>query len=666
MAKEYTRFDCYHGDRNYQDDELVKLALTKTDFDKKSAQGKGFCQLLGQQYIFQDEKTFDYSIVIYPLDEPGLLDSAAKREYILAENDELILHRIAVVRNGVYLDKQADVQIHVLDYDEQGNRGVLSHRKKISLIIKDLRLQDILIFENTTVSNYPKTGLKHDFKQAGRNLPDPFWFYGKYFLRVINQTSQDMIYKECYFRDNPQHQVVEPKVMPLPIGKDYLFEADNVSTDYDPKTEVRPFIDFATQTDYGEVADATRQLYQKVLEQNGTWLEVGVPELVKELAQYATLDEKIRFAIEFVQNSIYYVYDEEIMDGHEPQAPQITYETRQGDCKAKTVLLKSLLDYLKVEATCVLVNYDLDYYIPFYCSSPFNFNHVILKIAYQGETYFVDATLRNQFGFLPYRAVPEFMYYLPIEPQADLQCRPPFWHKNYLIEEEFSCTVTDGVGEIKKTLLLRGQNADGVRQMFKNESDSYLFNIYTTPLYYNMCLTDNFTEKELPQYFTNHQLEIISDNLDLNELQIKHQTTLSKPYTSRKDNRRYLNYWDRSYLDDKAQDFDSKDLPFWLSHASEKVKISLRTDEKIDAKEKFTTQVCQIESDYLRYQTTKQVDKHGAKMTIDYQTMTNAPIKDKALDNYLAADKQVRDNNFGLTIDLLNKGVFDKFKHLFD
>ena len=85
-----------------------------------------------------------------------------------------------------------------------------------------------------------------------------------------------------------------------------------------------------------------------------------------ELAQHETLDEKIRFVIEFVQNSIYYVYDAEIMDGHEPQEPQITYESKQGDCKAKTVLLKSLLDYLDIASTCVLVNYEADYFIPFY------------------------------------------------------------------------------------------------------------------------------------------------------------------------------------------------------------------------------------------------------------------------------------------------------------
>ena len=149
MEKTYTRFEHYSGDRTYQNEQLVEQALANSDFDQAATQGKGFCRLLDNAYIFQDEKLSEYSIVIYTLDEPGLLDSAAKREYVLSEHDEMIIHRMAVVRNGQYLDKADDVQIRILDHEEQGGRGFLTNRKKLSLIIKDLHLQDILIFENT-------------------------------------------------------------------------------------------------------------------------------------------------------------------------------------------------------------------------------------------------------------------------------------------------------------------------------------------------------------------------------------------------------------------------------------------------------------------------------------------------------------------------------------
>lgn len=106
-------------------------------------------------------------------------------------------------------------------------------------------------------------------------------------------------------------------------------------------------------------------------------------------------------------------------------------------------------------------------------------------------------------------------------------------------------------------------------------------------------------------------------------------------------------------------------MPFWLSHAREKLTFELRTDRKINDKEKVTLQECKIDSDFLCYQTTKAVDKHGARMTIDYSVKTNAAIKGEELANYLSSDKKIRDNNFGMTIDLFEQGFFDKLKKSF-
>lgn len=91
--------------------------------------------------------------------------------------------------------------------------------------------------------------------------------------------------------------------------------------------------------------------------------------------------------------------------------------------------------------------------------------------------------------------------------KLDLQFREPFWHQNYLVEETVTCMVTEGVGQIDHTLLLHGQNADAIRQMFKNESETYLLTVIR-PLYYNMCLTDNFSEKELSEYFTDSKIKL--------------------------------------------------------------------------------------------------------------------------------------------------------------
>ncbi|PWS22591.1 hypothetical protein DKP78_17590, partial [Enterococcus faecium] len=89
-------------------------------------------------------------------------------------------------------------------------------------------------------------------------------------------------------------------------------------------------------------------------------------DIVAELDELPTLDHKIKHAIDFVQKEVYYLYNETEMDGHEPQAAEVTYKTKQGDCKAKTVLLKVILDYLDVNSELILVNYGSDVFLPVY------------------------------------------------------------------------------------------------------------------------------------------------------------------------------------------------------------------------------------------------------------------------------------------------------------
>ena len=54
------------------------------------------------------------------------------------------------------------------------------------------------------------------------------------------------------------------------------------------------------------------------------------------------------------------------MNGHKPQEPSITFQNKQGDCKAKCTLLKVILDYIGVESSIVLVNYNADFYLKYY------------------------------------------------------------------------------------------------------------------------------------------------------------------------------------------------------------------------------------------------------------------------------------------------------------
>lgn len=84
------------------------------------------------------------------------------------------------------------------------------------------------------------------------------------------------------------------------------------------------------------------------------------------------------------------------MDGTIPQAYQQTLKTKQGDCKAKSLLLYKILQHLEIQAEIILVNYTLDNAMDMSIPSPFIFNHAILRIIYNDKEYFIDPTIKNE------------------------------------------------------------------------------------------------------------------------------------------------------------------------------------------------------------------------------------------------------------------------------
>ncbi|MGG7506948.1 hypothetical protein ACQ7CW_24830, partial [Chryseobacterium arthrosphaerae] len=73
---------------------------------------------------------------------------------IVEENEVYQIHRISVLRDGVLIDKIPDTKIKVLDSENQSSGGGLSSNKKINITIKDLRLYDVLVLEDSQIKGF--------------------------------------------------------------------------------------------------------------------------------------------------------------------------------------------------------------------------------------------------------------------------------------------------------------------------------------------------------------------------------------------------------------------------------------------------------------------------------------------------------------------------------
>lgn len=125
-------------------------------------------------------------------------------------------------------------------------------------------------------------------------------------------------------------------------------------------------------------------------------------------------------ALRLVQDDVSYLMNG--MDGgnYIPQAPEETWDKRFGDCKAKSLLLLTMLRELGIEAEPVLIRTEGGDALPSLSPMPGNFNHVIVRAVIGGKNYWLDGTTAGV-RLDSIDEVPRFFYGLPLrEAGADL------------------------------------------------------------------------------------------------------------------------------------------------------------------------------------------------------------------------------------------------------
>lgn len=646
------------------DDTQLIDYIKESEFSQKQAdEGRDYCYFLDKIYYTTDNENSEYACLAYTLNEPSNLERASVVDVVLEENETYVIHRISVLRDGVLVDKIADTKIKILDSENQSGGGVLSSNKKINLTIKDLRLYDILIMEDSRIKIFTERDfLRKEFSKYVWVGPDSYWAYGKYKFTFKNDREKTIAYKKTFFRDE-NGNVLEPEINYLKKGEQFVIEEDNYINFVDSNREVSPFIDFATEGHWKEFSNYISPIYEAIFTKSS--ITEFAPKLVEKLDAIIDKDEQLQFAIEYVQNHINYIYNADEMNGHKPQEPAVTYENKQGDCKAKSVLLKVVLDYLGIDSSIVLVNFNTDFYMKYYLPSLLTFNHVIVKINYKGESYFVDATTRDEFGLIENRSFIYFMHYLEVKPNLELQIKPPHRFSYYAVDEKSELYVENNIGKLKLTTIYKGNRANNMRKYFKNTNKREIIDSWNNFFFYTLNYNNDRNGTDLRNIFKDAVIEIVSDDKKSNEFKIEYKTTIENPYFTDAKNNRFLMYFDRNIVKNSARDFIHKDITFWHNFDNERYEISLFTDQKIDVTEKYTIQESTINNPYFDFVSRKKISKNGGTIFIDYKPLVNLEIPEKDFEDFSTAHHEVADSNFGIGVDIIEDGFINKLKFNF-
>jgi len=629
----------------------ILAALAESDFSREQhEEGRDFCYFLKKIEYTDDTYNAEYTCMAYSVHQPDTMEVASVQEHVLHTAEHMVIHRISVLRDGVLIDKLPDTRFKVLDNEDQSMAGVINSSKKVNITIKDIRLYDILLVEDTHVVTFTdKDFLRKELIKYLWISPNVYWAYGTYELDFINRRSKPVAYKKAFYRDQAGELLPVETGLIAP-GDRYSFRLENYLNPVDENREVYPYIDFATDHSYGELIEFVLPHYQAAL--TARPLETYAPDLVAKLdALGEDLDAKIVLGLEYVQNSIRYIYNEEEMHGHRPQDPWVTCASRQGDCKAKTVLLKCVLDHLGVDSEIVLVNYQADFHIQHYLPSLFNFNHVVLKISHKGGTYFEDATCRDEYGTLGNRSFIGFVHYLPIRPDAALQRREAYKLPDFAVFDDVSLSVQDNVGRITVRTTYRYSRANHTRRYFKNTNRKAILDEWNNFIF--SCLElDGENGKDKRQLFADAQIQIVEDDKANNVFVLQYTSSITDPYHVGSDGTKYLKYYDRGIVKDNLSDFVHRDIGFLQSFDSERYKITIRSDQPVNMKDEFTKKELDLNSPYFTYRLTKTVDKHGATAEIAFVPLCNADIPVSDIPDLRDKYAEVEKSAFGLGLSI--------------
>jgi len=310
------------------------------------------------------------------------------------ESEHLSIHCCTITRNNKEIDALDSDNIRSMQREAGLERHVSSDRLTVELIIDDLRVGDIINIETTKTQycgEHPLYG--HYIKQSVRAT----WSVavGLQSISVTNNTKE----KSLIAHQLDTAKSLDNKIIVKP-GESYADQWENTTPEAAYSCEPSDFwprcVLVSSESDWPAVS---KHLHSFYLEQGVVNSPLDTSD-IEELDLTNANEETILNCIRFVQDSIRYRSETNGIFSHTPKAPAKTLKRRTGDCKDKSNLLVTLLNVIGVEAELALVNTSLEYGIDKLVPSPFLFDHMIVRLTWQGKNYFVDATSQKQGGTL--------------------------------------------------------------------------------------------------------------------------------------------------------------------------------------------------------------------------------------------------------------------------
>jgi TonB family protein len=430
-------------------------------------------RLVDEQYQLGEGSETHYLHVIRAINQSTGLDRGSRIEIQFDPSfQKLALHRLELVRAGKRLNR-LDRKYELLRRETQLERQMYDGRETLSIVLDDVRVGDEIDYAYSLRGGNPVFGGKF---VALVVLGNPIGPETTHEVRLLGLPNRQIHYAMG-------HEELHPEIRTVGGQRETVFRKDHIPRlDVEPGTPADAFIDKYLQlsefADWAEVARWGASIFPR--DAKGPLLDQETDAI---RAQASTAPDRVLVALEFVQKQIRYFGTEIGPYSHRPASPETVLNRRYGDCKDKVALLSTLLDRIDIRATPILVSATMRGAAAQLLPSPLVFDHVIVRVDLDAQSYYLDATRAEQTGTLANREPAGLGRGLPLKLQDSALVALPaaFGIEHLAVTDTFRFERMDVDPTLESRVVFRGDLAEVMRDVIAKQGPEAIFKQLTAP-----------------------------------------------------------------------------------------------------------------------------------------------------------------------------------------
>jgi tetratricopeptide (TPR) repeat protein len=369
-----------------------KLALRLLDVQYRVENGK--------MWMYRDMATYAGSTEI-------LSNLATVALPWLPDKGDLFIHRLEIERGSEKIDLLAEgKRFQVLRRELGLEQRILDGTLTASLPIEGLQVGDILRVTTSTTITDPALAGRVQIQDIVPAAPVQIGLG-----RIVMSWPEDVTLKWKLHATGATPSLTR-KAGFQRLQIDFPLSKQTEMPEDAPGRFLAPtLVDASTFADWPDVSATFAKLYA-----TDGLIAPGSP-LAAEVAKIAGAEtdplRRTQRALELVQDKVRYLLVAMNGGNYVPQTPAKTWEVRYGDCKAKTLLLLTILRELGVDAEAVLVDTRNGDWVASRQPAALAFDHILVRAKISDQRYWLDGTISGS-RFEDIGDVPDLGHVLPV------------------------------------------------------------------------------------------------------------------------------------------------------------------------------------------------------------------------------------------------------------